>query len=67
MCLNFIPMDLAADTTCHANQNLLAGRTGNGDACDDECFLLPTAQKIIDASISPQNASRRLPGRCKAG
>ncbi len=66
MCLNFIPMDSAADTTFHANQNLLAGRTGNSDACDAEHSLLPTAWKIVDASILPQNASRRLPGRCKA-
>ena len=60
-------MDLAADTTCHANQNLLAGRTGNGDACNAERFLLLTTQKIIDESILPRNASWRLPGRCKAG
>jgi hypothetical protein len=67
MCLKFIPMDSAADTTRHANQNLLAGRTGNGDACDAERFLLPTVRKIVYASISPRNASLRLPGRCKAG
>ncbi len=67
MCLNFIPMDSTANTTCHANQNMLAGRTGNSDACDAKHFLLATTRKIIDASISPRNASRRLPGRCKAG
>ncbi len=65
--MNFILMDLAADTTCHANQNLLAGRTGNGDGCDAKRFLLPTTWKIVNASILPQNASRRLPRRCKAG